>query len=246
GRLTPDGLGHTMCALYWQLNDVWAAPTWSTIDWDLRWKPAHYEARRFFFPQLVVVYLNDNATLEAFAINDRPETALLTVVIQVFAFKNAFEPVYKIEKKMDLPPFSSTWVDITELEEWKSELNDMTLESFVFTGELLNLTHQRVGYQSTLVPDRLWKVDLQSTGDVSIVGFEKINDMKYIVVIEATAIAPLVWVEVQVDDLLASFDDNAFTMTTKTRELVLTLTKKYERDLTVEDVYACALKSCYV
>lgn len=45
---TDDGLGNTMCAMYWQLNDVWAAPTWSTIDFDQNWKMAHYEARRFF------------------------------------------------------------------------------------------------------------------------------------------------------------------------------------------------------
>lgn len=37
-----------MCAMYWQLNDVWAAPTWSSIDFDLNWKPLHYAAKRFF------------------------------------------------------------------------------------------------------------------------------------------------------------------------------------------------------
>lgn len=35
-------MGH----LYWQLNDVWAAPTWSTIDVAGQWKIAHYLAIR--------------------------------------------------------------------------------------------------------------------------------------------------------------------------------------------------------
>lgn len=55
GRLTEDGRGNTMCALYWQLNDLWVAPTWSTIDFELSWKPAHYFARRFFAPVILSV-----------------------------------------------------------------------------------------------------------------------------------------------------------------------------------------------
>ena len=29
--LNEQGDGHTMGALYWQLNDIWQAPTWSSI-----------------------------------------------------------------------------------------------------------------------------------------------------------------------------------------------------------------------
>ena len=29
--LTPDGRGLTMGALYWQLNDIWQAPSWASI-----------------------------------------------------------------------------------------------------------------------------------------------------------------------------------------------------------------------
>lgn len=31
GRVDSQGRGYTMGALFWQLNDVWVAPTWSGI-----------------------------------------------------------------------------------------------------------------------------------------------------------------------------------------------------------------------
>jgi len=43
----------TMGALYWQLNDCWPAPSWSSIDSLGRWKALHYLARHFYAPLLI-------------------------------------------------------------------------------------------------------------------------------------------------------------------------------------------------
>ncbi|KAL8604278.1 hypothetical protein ACOMHN_023648 [Nucella lapillus] len=51
--LLADGRGLTMGALYWQLNDIWQAPTWASIDYSLRWKMLHYYALHFFSPVIV-------------------------------------------------------------------------------------------------------------------------------------------------------------------------------------------------
>nr|VZI17228.1 unnamed protein product [Spirometra erinaceieuropaei] len=48
-RLFPVGQGLSMGALYWQLNDLWAAPTWSTVDAAGQWKIAHYLAANATF-----------------------------------------------------------------------------------------------------------------------------------------------------------------------------------------------------
>ena len=40
--------GRCMGALYWQVNDNWPAPSWSSIDYFGRWKALHYMAQDFF------------------------------------------------------------------------------------------------------------------------------------------------------------------------------------------------------
>lgn len=45
--------GRCMGAVYWQLNDCWPAASWSSIDYQGRWKALHYYAKRFFAPVLV-------------------------------------------------------------------------------------------------------------------------------------------------------------------------------------------------
>ena len=40
--------GRCMGALYWQVNDNWPAPSWSSMDYYGRWKALHYMAKEFF------------------------------------------------------------------------------------------------------------------------------------------------------------------------------------------------------
>ncbi|MEE2918570.1 MAG: glycoside hydrolase family 2 protein [Bacteroidota bacterium] len=62
-------------SLYWSLNDVWPAVSWSTVDHAGRWKLAHHAVRRANAPRtaLWVRHREDSLCFEVF--NDLPEPA---------------------------------------------------------------------------------------------------------------------------------------------------------------------------
>ncbi|XP_072929796.1 beta-mannosidase isoform X2 [Epargyreus clarus] len=62
---------YTMGALYWQLNDVWQAPSWSGIEFGGQWKMLHYFAKSFFAPVLVSPRLTVTGDVDVYLINDR-------------------------------------------------------------------------------------------------------------------------------------------------------------------------------
>ncbi|VVC90585.1 unnamed protein product [Leptidea sinapis] len=62
---------YTMGALYWQLNDVWQAPSWSGIEYGGKWKMLHYFAMNFFSPVLVSPRLTLAGDINVYLINDR-------------------------------------------------------------------------------------------------------------------------------------------------------------------------------
>ncbi|CAH2045199.1 unnamed protein product, partial [Iphiclides podalirius] len=62
---------YTMGALYWQLNDVWQAPSWSSIEYGGKWKMLHYFAKSFFAPVLVSPRMLLTDIVDVYLINDR-------------------------------------------------------------------------------------------------------------------------------------------------------------------------------
>ncbi|XP_014609878.1 PREDICTED: beta-mannosidase-like [Polistes canadensis] len=70
-ELNTLGEGFTMGALYWQLNDVWQAPSWSSIEYGGRWKMLHYYATEFFSPIIVTSRLSQGNELSLYIVSDK-------------------------------------------------------------------------------------------------------------------------------------------------------------------------------
>uniref|UniRef100_A0A669F7X4 Beta-mannosidase n=1 Tax=Oreochromis niloticus TaxID=8128 RepID=A0A669F7X4_ORENI len=98
-----EGKGHTMGALYWQLNDIWQAPSWSSIEFGGKWKMLHYFAQSFFAAVLPVAFEEDD-TLFIYAISDLSRDLKLRV--NVFSWTE-LDPVCTLNSSMLLVPGGS-------------------------------------------------------------------------------------------------------------------------------------------
>lgn len=43
-------------SLYWQLEDIWVAPTWASVEYDGRWKVVHYAVKNTYEPIIIAPY----------------------------------------------------------------------------------------------------------------------------------------------------------------------------------------------
>jgi len=58
-------------SLYWQLNDIWVAPTWASIEYDGRWKVVHYATKDVYEPVIIAPYYDrETGNLSIWATSD--------------------------------------------------------------------------------------------------------------------------------------------------------------------------------
>lgn len=76
---------HCMGTLYWQLNDAWPGPSWSTIEYDGRWKPAHFALGRLYAPELLSLRLDSGQVRVAFATDLPPKTCNLQLRLKTLS-----------------------------------------------------------------------------------------------------------------------------------------------------------------
>jgi beta-mannosidase len=74
-----------MGTLFWQLNDVWPAVSWSSLNYDGSWKLLQYEARRFYAPVLLALFVRDG-TVQAHLVSDAPGKHRAEVVLRLLDF----------------------------------------------------------------------------------------------------------------------------------------------------------------
>lgn len=96
-----------MGSLYWQLNDVWPGPSWSSIDYYGRWKALQFHAKRFYAPVDVVPIRRDGHTT-LHLVSDRTEAFKATLRTRVYDMSG--KQLSETSKPVDATALSSTLV----------------------------------------------------------------------------------------------------------------------------------------
>jgi beta-mannosidase len=60
---------HNMGTIIWQLNDIWPVASWSSLEYDGRWKMLHYYEKNFYAPLLISAIENED-NIEIWATSD--------------------------------------------------------------------------------------------------------------------------------------------------------------------------------
>ena len=84
--------GHRLAAprcmgtLYWQLNDCWPAPTWSSIDYYGNWKALHYAVRDDYRQVAILKKMDSKGNVQLFLKSDDPKSneSAVQVVLEVY------------------------------------------------------------------------------------------------------------------------------------------------------------------
>lgn len=198
--------GRCMGTLYWQINDDWPAPSWSSIDYFGRWKALHYMAQKFYAPHALSMTLEDHRCHVYFS-NESFETTEYSLTLSIRDLSGNVLETY--ETKGNSPAFSAIETAVVDICSWEDQKDDVFLEA------VLHTKNQKVLKDvETLVPYKY----LNLKNPVISTEAEETNDA-FILHISSDCFAP--FVALDFDDADVIFSDNFFHLTDKTVQDIL-------------------------
>ena len=193
--------GRCMGTLYWQINDDWPAPSWSSIDYFGRWKALHYMAQKFYAPHAVSMTLEDHRCHVYFS-NESFETTEYSLTLSIRDLSGNVLETY--ETKGNSPAFSAIETAVVDICSWEDQKDDVFWEAVIHTKDQKVLKDVE-----TLVPYKY----LNLKNPVISTEAEETNDA-FILHISSDCFAP--FVALDFDDADVIFSDNFFHLTDKT------------------------------
>ncbi|MGB0915687.1 MAG: hypothetical protein ACPGVI_06420, partial [Crocinitomicaceae bacterium] len=99
--------------LYWQLNDCWPAPTWSSVDYNGNWKALQYRMRDDYRDVSVVAKYNDLNDVDYYLVSDVVNAFKSNVKLKVFGLDGSL--VSESDTIVELDANGSHKIDVGEI-----------------------------------------------------------------------------------------------------------------------------------
>jgi len=201
---------YQMGLVYWQLNDVWAGPTWSSVDYTGRYKALHYHMRKFFAKVMVTAAV-DNRTNEwqVRVVGDDLNRVNYRVDLRVYDYAKQ-DPINVVH----LPVMSLAPLSVLKA----YQTGDVV--KYLLNGANKNQSAvwiQLWSEQGDLVAENeYWFTDLKDAVGIQnckakIIKASKMGDQKIVFVVRSDVLCLYTWFDFG-DDLKGRFSDNAFTL----------------------------------
>lgn len=190
----------TMGTLYWQLNDLWGGPTWSSLDWRGNWKALHYMTKNFYAPLLISgVEDSKNYRVDIHVTSDANESTTATIRWQLITVDG--ESLLNDELSVTIPARSSHCifvVDVKELVEKQGSRNVLVWLELLVDNQVVS--------DNLVLFERPKHMELSKQGIST--KLESNSDGTQVLVLSSDDPALWVWIESDVEGI--TYSDNFF------------------------------------
>ena len=210
-----------MGLMYWQINDIWQAPTWSTVEYGLKWKMSHYYVRHMYESIYLILNLNPylaNATdstaeLSIYLINDLFENIqgeLMCSIYSLDRFSVRLSFLYPIEISgstiKEIKQFSY------ELLMKRSKCDEINSSCALHCSfQYANSMNQTQFINQTLFFNRPKFYQL-SNPNLQIEGIKQLSTLDYQITLTAALPALFIWLDIPGQNHTGYFSKNGFHM----------------------------------
>ncbi|XP_014240771.1 beta-mannosidase isoform X2 [Cimex lectularius] len=239
--LEPTGAGLTMGALYWQLNDIWEAPSWSSIDFYGNWKMLHYYTRDFFSNVIISPARTAADNLVVSVVSDLTHQLNGTLKIYVYNW-DAFEPKNIIKMPIQIDGGMSVKVLDKFLLDILGDYDNFSNSFLIFKMDVIPFVS---------VPDNfLFPVPPKNSNfpdaTVTIKSIYKTTDNTAEITLQTDKIALFVWLESTDEKVNFHFSKNGFHMLLpETVITVMSMEARIEEEALFEQISVRNLKPTY-
>ena len=217
---------YCMGTLIWQLNDVWPVASWSSIEYNGRWKALHYAVKHFYAQVAPLLYI-DKGRVFIKAVNDTSERKSVDMRVRVMDYDgNTLE-----ERKHSLSIDSMSVIDVEELyESAYNRDNTFIIAETDCDGEK---------EERSILMERVKNSDIKKSW-IAFSNVEKKEDGSFSITLETKH--PAFYTVVESGNIDGRFSDNFFTILPGENKTITfkpkheTDEEKFKDELTVMDI----------